>query len=248
MAEDPEDAALVAELVEHAASGFLVYGLTPSRLLCVQNRCGNRARSHMPLGVATELVDHEAAVHRQPNAIAADPAETSGRHAFPPGQCQRFLFAGSAATETTTRDADSPKSVAMSSKAGGTRGHHGGDPRPRQARVEAALRQRHGHAALGAVVRRPDESRRRPRDEHPLQRRLALEIERRRHAANQRRASTFRYSLPPSSARALAEQDDGVARGLERPPHDRVRVLDQTDDAEHRRRQHAPGRRFRCRG
>ena len=58
----------------------------------------------------------------------------------------------------------------------------------------------------------------------------------------------FRYSLPPSSSRAVAENHDCVAGRAKRPSHDRLRVLDQPDDAEHRRRIYRRDRRFRCRG
>ena len=117
-----------------------------------------------------------------------------------------------------------------------------------EAGVEAAFRQRHGQAAFGAVVRRPDQAGRDALDEQALQRRLAREIERRRHAANQavHDLQIFAAAELVAARRRAARRRRRRCWNVRRTT--RVGVLDQTDDAEHRRRQHAACRRSRCRG
>ena len=123
-----------------------------------------------------------------------------------------------ATTDTMTRDADSPNSAAATFT------------RASRATLDAVDRD------LGAAYRpcrssiRPARRRaRRPSSRAPTgsaarsractssdcSARSAARSSRRRHAAHQIVRSTFRYSLPPSSPRSVAEQHDGVAGLLE---------------------------------
>ena len=136
----------------------------------------------------------------------------------PPGPARLAACASSsascscpAATETTARDADSPKSVAMSSKPAVPAATTGEIHVDARRATETALGQGDGHAALGAVVRRLEEPLRGAGHEHSLQRRLALRGRARGGTPRMRPCIVFRYSLPPSSLALVAEQDDRVA-------------------------------------
>ena len=106
---------------------------------------------------------------------------------------------------------------------------------------------RHRQAAVRAVVRRPHQPLVGERDEQRLQRALGVQIERRRHAAHQI-VHHLQVFAAAELAAPLAEQDDDVAGFLESPADDAIGVLQQTDDADDRRRIDRRCRRSRCRG
>ena len=163
-----------------------------------------------------------------------------------PAPAARRARAG--ATDTTTRDADSPNSVAMSPNAGAPTSTGGTSTSTPEPGVEAALGERDRQAAFGAVVRGSNQPGRDALDQQALQRRLARQIERRRHAAHQSvdRPSDTRCRPARRGCRRAARPRRRRLRNARRTT--RVGVLDQADDAEHGRRQHRACRRSRCRG
>ena len=173
---------------------------------------------------------------RDTQPIATGPADGLGRHArrrrvFE--QCrQLFLFRGEndprrglakqrrgAIDEIETRPDD------------GVDGNLGADA----ARVEAAFGQRHRQATVGAIVGRPDQPLVGELHQQSLQRSLGLQIDRRRHATHQpvRHLQVFAAA---QFAAIGAQGHDHVARRLKAPTNDMVGVLEQTHDANDRRR------------
>ena len=127
----------------------------------------DRPSTQIALRLAAErLVDRRARPSTDdPDAIAADAPDHVRRARRPPRQAPAARRRRLRLTDTTTRDADSPNSVAMSRNAADRRR----DTPPRRRRRRRPVSKQHSasvtrEAAFGAVVRRPDESRRpRPR-------------------------------------------------------------------------------------
>ena len=117
------------------------------------------------------------------------------------------------ATLTTTRDADSPNSVAGTVTAcpvvSSRRARHI-HVEADAFRVERAFGQRDGQAAVGAIVRRLEDSLRCRRRQARNQRALALQIERRGQATHEA-VDGLQVFAAAELAEALAEQDDRVA-------------------------------------
>ena len=92
--------------------------------------------------------------------------------------------------------------------------------RSAEAGVEAAFRQCHREPAFRAVVRRSNEPGRDAIDQHPLQRRLTRQIERRRNAPNQA-VHDLQILAAAKLVRRSPEQHHRVARPLKRAADDR---------------------------
>ena len=249
MTEDPEDAALVLELVEHRTGprDVSVYGLTQSPAL--RSKYRSIARRPDAFGVGQRLVDHDAGPPTDdPDPIAADAPDRRRRDTRRRRQRQQLGRSRSAPPTrrpaTPTRRTASPRRRTPPAPAD-DRGDVDVDA---ERRVEAALGERHRQAALGAVVRRPDQPAGRALD----QQRAAAPPRASRSSAGgtprTRPCITFRYSLPPSSSRLSPSRTTTSPAALERPPHDACR------HPRSGRRRRAPasaerrGRRSRCRG
>src|SRR5262249_12031562 len=102
-------------------------------------------------------------------------------------------------------------------------------------RIETAFGDGNRQTAVRAIVRGAHQPRIGERDEEILQRALTREIDLRRHAAHDP-VRLLQILGATELAATLAEEDDGVARFLEAPADDFVRLLQQTDHADGRRR------------
>ena len=154
MAEDAEDAAFVFELVEHdlrvgplpARSGDR---RSDSRIASISSRYATRfakyrsiavdhARSASSTGTSTAIRPPTAIRSRLPPVRPID----AGRHAAAAARCQHRRAGRRAAVETTTRDADSPKSAAASfdARRASTRARRRATPRRRRRRCRSSTR------------------------------------------------------------------------------------------------------------
>ena len=204
VAEDAEDAALVLEFVEHVRP-ILLSEIPIDR---------RRPRS---LGVVDRHVDRHAAPAAAmrsrlppvwPMTRAGTPAAAACahdlRHVL---RCHRDDHARRRLAEqrrsrVRARGSREPPGPRRSRRRRRSRG-----------RVEAALRERDREAAVRAIVARSDQPRSASQPhEQVLQRALAIEIERGRHAAHQS-CTSLQVFAPPKLATPLAEQHHGVARG-----------------------------------
>ena len=102
-------------------------------------------------------------------------------------------------------------------------------------RVEAAFCKRYREPAFGAVVRRPDEAGADRVDQQLLERALAIEVQCRRFASDQI-VQKSQILAASELAPIIAEEHHPIAHGAELTSHRLARVLEQADDADHRRR------------
>ena len=244
-----------------AASGWPKMPKTPhsslnlSMVICAGSRFRRQIRCSIAVdqtrsASSTDTSIDDLTVDGDPQPVAAGLADHPRRHARRRRPLRAPPCTSSGDADTTTRDADSPNSAAASfepaccADVDAVDRHLGADA----AGVEAALGQRHGQAAVRAVVRRPHQPLVGQLDEQILQRALAR---RDRAPAARRapdRARASRYSLPPSSPRPSPSSTIDVAGRLEAPRRRRGRRA----RAGRRRRSPAsdrsPCRRSRCRG
>ena len=183
----------------------------------------------------------------RPRAFARPPISESDllrprRSELPERSAAAAIDSSSAArsglTDTTARDADSPKSVADIAVPDRIARDDGDIDIDAQCRVEAAL----GHVTARPPSAQSCADRITPAAAPSTSRRCKAASRARSSAGGTPRitpCTTLRYSLPPSSSRLSPSRIDHVAGGAKRSANHQVRVFDQPDDTQHRRRQHA---------
>ena len=159
MSEDSEDAALFLELVEHRAPS--VYGLRRTG----RARNIDRSRVAQIRSASIERLVERRGVRRSRCECDRRPPGRQRSPEHPPPAPRRAAHPhGPAPPKRSTRDADSPNSVAMSPNDGALAATAATSVSDAEAGVERRLRERHREAAFRAVVRRTDQpARRRPR-------------------------------------------------------------------------------------
>ena len=228
VAVDAEDAALVAELVEHSFSGTPRGPCPPSCCsIAVAHACSASATASRP-------------PPRRPRPPECDRRRsvpiTAGRHAGCAGRRQhRLELLGRRRDDDARRRLAEQRRVHLRSAPIADRaGDVGGDADA--AAVEAALGQRDGQAAFGAIVRRFDQAVADRGDDQLLQRPLRAS----RSSAGRLPATMpcriARYSLPPSSPRLSPSSTTPAPACLNVRVTVFERILEQPDHAQHGRR------------
>ena len=268
--EDAEDAALVVEFVERREGrrcGVIVSiralrlrsrghaSCTAPRVVARQATCLQRgSRWPMDQAALRRRSRHDAI--RPVNRDVGSGCRRFGRSRAPVAAQQRgalkHLGTCSRRDDTTTRDARFRRTAAASSTSRRGDAAARADRRPtpmpavsKQHSASVTARPPSAQSCADRISRAPCAT----RHDQCLQRALSAPD----RAAGGTPAdacpwTTCRYSLPPSSSVALAEQHDDVARTLECAVERAVGVLDQPDHADDRRRDRSPCRRSRCRG
>ena len=242
-----------------AASGWPKMPKTPhsslnlSNMLLRPHACAKYrsiAVDHTRSASSTDRSIDDRAADRDPQPIAAGLADHARRHVRRRRALAAPRVTSSGTTETTTRDADSPKSAAASFDARIARDVDAVDRRPRR-RCRPC---RSSTRRASPPGRRPSS---RARIESAARRRASTSSCCSARSASRssaggtprtRSCTTFRYSLPPSSPRPSPSSTMTSPAPWKRRPTHAVGVLEQADDADHRRRIDRACRRSRCRG
>ena len=251
MTEDAEDAALVFEFVEHVslqAHAAVRPDTSCTRFASPSMRIRPRRRSRFVDATDRSTI---VAADRDAQPAAAGLADHPRRHAGARPRARSTVghVVGRHRDDDARRRLAEQRRGVVQAAAPRDRRRRRSTPRRRCRRCRSSTRR-------ASTARPPSEQSCADRtsrssasvDQQRLQRALGLEIERRRHRRAPDRASTFRYSLPPSSPRPSPSSTIASPAAWKRRLTHAIGVLEQPDDADDRRRIDRACRRSRCRG